>query len=171
MNFDFSKMESIHKKDQKFVHCSCWFIYEEEAYHEWICPACWENYKEWKWMRCPYCNEMAAFWDNEMIYGKSYWASHMCYYCKDCNAYVGTHLNTIVPLGTMANKELRSWRRKTHAVLDPIRQSWNISRSDLYAYLAKKFGKEIHVGESDINMCKKIIAFLEWCKKRSKNDY
>jgi hypothetical protein len=37
---------------------------------------------------CPYCNNLTAFVDSETIYGKSY---GMVYYCKDCDAYVGTH--------------------------------------------------------------------------------
>ena len=84
----------------------------------------------------------------------------MCYYCKPCNAYVGTHKNTTKPLGTMANHELRYWRRKAHAVFDPLWKSGKMSRQRAYEMLNNHFGKEVHIGESDIEMCQEIIKSI-----------
>lgn len=89
----------------------------------------------------------------------------MCYYCKPCNAYVGCHKNSKAPLGTMANAELREWRKKSHAIFDPIWQRPNGRRGKLYEEISRHFGKDIHVAESDIDQCKKII---EWCKEKIK---
>jgi len=47
----------------------------------------------------------------------------MAYYCKEDDAYVGTHKNSRKSLGTMANKELRERRKKAHRVLDPLWKS------------------------------------------------
>jgi len=111
-------------------------------------------------MLCPYCKNEAKFGPNEEWYGRRYGKSYMCYYCKPCNAYVGTHNNTDKPLGTMANKELREWRRKAHAVIDPLWKSGGMKRKDVYYQLNKKFGKWIHIGESDIETCQKVIEYF-----------
>ena len=50
-------------------------------------------------MICPYCNKEAKWCENKVIYGKNYGKSYMCYYCKDCDAYVGCHNNTKFPNG------------------------------------------------------------------------
>lgn len=108
-------------------------------------------------MNCPFCNKEAVWCENKAIYGKNYGKSYMCYWCKTCDAYVGCHNNTKKPLGTMANRELREWRKKVHAVIDPYWKLGNMKRGQVYAELKKIFGHAVHVGESDIEMCKKLV--------------
>ncbi len=111
-------------------------------------------------MICPYCGEPAIWCENKEIYGKNYGKSWMCYLCKPCDAYVGCHNNTEKPLGIMANKELRAWRRQAHAAFDPLwKGNKNRSRGRTYELLAKELGKQIHIGESDIQTCQKVIEF------------
>lgn len=111
-------------------------------------------------MICPYCQQEAKHCENKEIYGKNYGKSYMCYYCKPCDAYVGCHNNTTRPLGTLANRELRQWRRKAHAVIDPLWKSGIYTRREVYQSLNKTvgMGNDVHIGESDIEKCKKIIA-------------
>ena len=109
-------------------------------------------------MNCPYCQKPAKWCDNAEVYGRRYGKSYMCYWCKDCDAYVGCHNNTARPLGTMANKELRQWRMKAHAVIDPIARTAPHSRKSVYRRLEKVFGRPIHIGESDIELCKQVIV-------------
>lgn len=108
-------------------------------------------------MICPYCKKEAEWVSNEKVYGKRYGKSYMCWWCKSCDAYVGCHQNTTKPLGTMANKELREWRIKTHAVIDPLWKGGEMKRYEVYQMLKDKFGKEVHIGETDIKTCKEII--------------
>lgn len=109
-------------------------------------------------MICPYCKNEAEFVDNARIYGKRYGQSYMAYWCRPCNAMVGVHENDPNrPLGTMANKELRGWRMKAHAAIDPIWKERALSRKSVYRWLNEEFGREIHVGESGIETCKEII--------------
>lgn len=113
-------------------------------------------------MLCPYCNNEAKWCENKEIYGKNYGKSYMCYYCQPCDAYVGCHLNTTRPLGTLANKELRHWRVKAHESIDGLWKSGVYKRREIYRALDKLFypgkGKQhVHIGESDIEMCKQII--------------
>lgn len=111
-------------------------------------------------MICPYCNKEALFCENKEIYGKNYGKSYMCYYCKYCNAYVGTHNNTEVPLGTMANKFLRKLRIDAHKFFDKTwKQGLFKSRGHAYSELSKYFGRQIHIGESDVKTCEQIIEF------------
>lgn len=109
-------------------------------------------------MICPYCGKEAPWVENKAIYGKNYGISYMGYYCQPCNVYVGCHNNTRKPLGTMANKELREWRMKAHAAIDPIWKQRKLPRGVVYNRLKKMFGREIHVGESDIAICQAIIT-------------
>jgi hypothetical protein len=106
---------------------------------------------------CPYCGKPAEWVENREIYGKNYGKSYMMWLCRKDDAYVGCHQNTRKPLGTIANKELREWRKKAHAHIDPIWQSEEMARGQVYAKLAKVFGREIHIGEADIETCKKIL--------------
>ena len=113
--------------------------------------------KEEQEIKCPYCGGKAEWVTNEVIYGRRYGKSYMAYFCALCNAYVGCHNNTKVPLGTMANKELREWRIKAHAVIDPIWIANGHNRRLIYQKLKVIFGGEFHIGSSTKEDCKYII--------------
>lgn len=108
-------------------------------------------------MKCPYCDKEAIWTENKAIYGKNYGKSYMCWLCKDCDAYVGCHNNSRRPKGTIANAATRKWRVKAHACIDPSWKDGNYRRSHVYAKLHDFFGHDVHIGESDIEMCKSII--------------
>lgn len=109
---------------------------------------------------CPYCGKASVLVDSAEIYhGKSYGPMYLC---RRCHAYVGVHKGTTRPLGRLADAELRELKKKAHAAFDPIWKSGKLKRGHAYARLAKKLGvKEIHIGESDIDMCKKIIELSQ----------
>lgn len=109
-------------------------------------------------MICPYCKKEANYGPNEEWYnGKRYGKSYMCYYCKPCDAYVGTHNNTTKPLGTMANRELRQMRMKVHNKIDPLWKEKGWKRGEVYFEISSRLGYTYHTGESDIETCKKIL--------------
>jgi len=107
-------------------------------------------------MNCPYCGNEATYGPNEGWYGKRYGKSYMAYWCKPCDAYVGTHNNTTKPLGTMANKELRQARMAAHANVDCYWKELGWERGEVYGKLSKHFGRTIHIGESDLETARKI---------------
>lgn len=111
-------------------------------------------------MICPYCNQPARWVDNAEIYGKRYGLYYMMWWCQPCDALVGCHKNTRRPLGTMANRELRGWRQKAHKAFDPLWKEGWMTRSEAYQYLSHHFGKDMHIGESDIDTCRMIIDFI-----------
>ena len=108
-------------------------------------------------MQCPYCGRSAVWCDNKIIYGQNYGRSFKIWHCKPCDAYVGCHNNSQKPLGTLANRELRVWRQRAHQAIDPLWQSGKVKRWKVYEKLQRAFGREIHVGESDIKTCREII--------------
>lgn len=118
-------------------------------------------------MKCPYCKKKAKFVSNEIVYGKKYGKSHMIWYCKDCDAYVGVHDNKANrPKGTMAKKSLRIMRIRAHNAFDKIWKSGIMDRGEAYKFLAKELGyREVHIGECNEYACLKIIGianrFLE----------
>jgi len=115
-------------------------------------------------MNCPYCNKPAEWVANKEVYGKNYGKSYMIWLCKPCDAYVGCHNNTNKPLGTIANRELRQWRRtaKEEWINSKLDGNWKNKklRSKGYQWLGDLFGKEFHFGESTIEDCKKVLEYL-----------
>lgn len=109
-------------------------------------------------MKCPNCRNEARWVPNEIIYGKRYGKSFMVWYCKDCNYYVGCHLNTKKPLGTMVGPETRKLRVEVHAKIDPLWKSGKYTRKELYQRISRAIGKKYHTGESDDKTCKKILS-------------
>ena len=122
---------------------------------------------------CPYCNAGAEYVDSAEIYGKSY---GMIYLCRPCDAYVGVHKGTDIPLGRLADKELRHWKRVAHASFDPIWQLGRFrgKRSAAYSWLAEQMGlpeEEAHIGMFDIAQCKKVVTISEFERNRNYGKY
>jgi len=111
-------------------------------------------------MNCPYCKKEAPWVENKAKYGRNFGKSYMCYYCKDCDAYVGCHQNTKVALGSMANAELRALRMQCHALIDPLWKDGKMTRKEMYRMLNEKFGRTIHIGWSREEECREIISKL-----------
>ena len=129
-------------------------------------------------MNCPYCNKEAYFWENKIIYWKNYWKSYMCYYCKDCDASVGTHNNTDKPFGFMANKLTRNARHSCHELLDPlwkIKPDWNYNkwskwkeRKKLYMLIANHMWidfDKMHFWMFNVEECRIAYKFILEYKK------
>ncbi len=112
-------------------------------------------------MICPYCEKEAIWVENKEVYGRNYGKSYMMWLCKPCNAYVGCHNNTKEPLGTLANKSLREWRKKAHEAIDEFWQSGEMTRKEVYQKLKDHYGGDIHIGESDEQLCMDLVNGAE----------
>lgn len=111
---------------------------------------------------CDYCGKRAHFVDSTIVYGRSY---GMIYYCPDCKAWVGVHKGTDVPLGRLADAELRKAKIAAHAAFDVI---WRrrTTRKKAYKWLSERMGlpvEKTHIGMFDVAQCKRVIAL---CNKR-----
>ena len=108
---------------------------------------------------CQYCNN-----PSKLVIGKELYPHRPDLYslkfwqCKPCNAYVGCHKDSNRPKGSLANKPTREARKRAHAAFDPLWKSGQMKRGEAYKWLSEKLGKQIHIGESDVEMCNKVIS-------------
>jgi hypothetical protein len=118
---------------------------------------------------CPYCGVLARLETGAAMYphrpdlsGVYVWT------CRPCFARVGCHPDTKIPLGSMANKELRSARIAAHEAFDVhwarkgalSRGGWKPRRSDAYLWLADRLGiayEQCHIGSFDLATCQRVI--------------
>lgn len=94
--------------------------------------------------------------------------------CIPCRAWVGCHPNTVIPLGRVANKELRQAKMAAHAVFDPMwKQHQRVAycskqeaRKVAYDWLAEQMGlpvKKTHIGMFDVEDCQRVVQLcLPW---------
>lgn len=60
---------------------------------------------------CSLCGGKVDYVNNREIYGRSYGNHPFAYWCRSCDAYVGVHPNTNIPLGTLADAATRQARK------------------------------------------------------------
>ena len=115
--------------------------------------------------RCPFCNSRVSLIDSATIYGRSYGFIYLCDAYPNCDARVKCHPRTIIPMGTLANKELRRWRSLAHRKFDPLWQSGVFSsRQAAYKWLSKVMRlplEKTHVAMFDIRQCQRAITLIE----------
>ncbi|MBY9079539.1 hypothetical protein KIH86_03840 [Paenibacillus sp. HN-1] len=120
---------------------------------------------------CPYCNSPVILTSNAVIYGREY-GNGRCYKCTACDAYVGVHNQTTIPLGRLANREMRELKMKCHSLFDPVwKLNKSIKREFAYRCLANALGipmNECHFGWFDRDMLLKALFVLgqtDWYKE------
>lgn len=116
---------------------------------------------------CPYCRNQAFLVTGAVIYPyRTDLHSLKFWNCPPCKAYVGCHKNSEenIPLGRLANAELRILKQKAHAAFDPKWKTGRMKRSDAYGILADRLGikkKDCHIGWFDEDTCKRVIEISE----------
>ncbi len=118
---------------------------------------------------CPYCGSSVIYIDSIKIFRKSYGMMYLCNNYPLCDASVGVHKGTNYPLGRMANKNLRYWKKRAHFYFDPIWQKKldknplekkNTIRNETYKWLSEKMNipiEECHIGFFNVEQCKQVI--------------
>lgn len=112
---------------------------------------------------CSYCSSDVIYTSNAAIYGKEY-GNGRVYKCTGCDAYVGVHTGTDIPLGRLANRELRQLKKKCHSLFDPAWKGKKVKRRQAYSILAFKLGipvHECHFGWFDKDLLTKAINVLQ----------
>lgn len=128
---------------------------------------------------CPYYHQPAQLVTGTAIYPRRSDLANMKFHqCAPCDAYVGTHKagahmviggkkvisDGTLPLGRLANPELRRAKQAAHAAFDPIWQSRTMGRKQAYAWLAKQLrlkADEAHIGEFDVAQCGRVVEVCE----------
>lgn len=106
---------------------------------------------------CPYCLRPSIFVDDKEIYGKHF---GMAYWCKPCDAYVGTHKNGTESKGRLANKKLRTLKIAAHHHFDKLWKGEHIDRSSAYKWLSEALDlppEYTHIGMFSELTCQKVI--------------
>lgn len=117
-------------------------------------------------VRCDYCGKPARLVTGLVIYPHRPDLSHLRFWmCDPCSAYVGCHKNSDrhVPLGRLANAELRTWKQQAHSNFDPLWKSGEMSRRDAYTWLADQMKldfKKCHIGMFNVEQCKRVVQII-----------
>ena len=78
-------------------------------------------------IRCPYCGANAKLRPASVVYGEMTLDNHAYVYVCDrypaCDAYVGAHAESKLPMGTLANGDLRNKRIRAHRAFDQLWKS------------------------------------------------
>ena len=110
------------------------------------------------------CGSSAQLVTGAVIYPHRPDLAHLNFYqCASCDARVGTRPGTTVPLGNLANSELRSARMRAHQQFDPIWKQGTMSRTDAYAWLAQQMQlptAQAHIGQFDLAQCHAVCNLV-----------
>lgn len=105
---------------------------------------------------CPYCSGPVELVNNSAIYRREYGDWPYAYLCRPCDAYVGLHPDTDIPLGTLANADLRKARKDSKTLFHAWMDANGLSRKAAYQWLAEHLGisvGECHFGWFDVERC------------------
>ena len=109
---------------------------------------------------CPYCAGKAVFLPSSAtLYRGRDWGP--VWACLPCEAWVGCHPGTAMPLGRLADRELRQAKSDVHREFDPIWKRGYAPRREAYAQMAVMLGVpvwECHVGMFDLDLCRRAVA-------------
>ncbi len=113
-------------------------------------------------MRCPYCGASVVYRSADGIYRDNSRGTmlYVCSHYPQCDSYVRVHAGTNIPVGTLANHELRTLRRTAHHYFDQLYQSGMMSKQDAYQWLADLICaplSEAHIGYLGEYYCKQVI--------------
>jgi len=112
---------------------------------------------------CPLCGSAVVYTTNDALYGRQMGDWPYIYLCTNsqCQASVGVHAGTEIPLGTMADSATRQARQLAHSAFDLLWNEGKMSRTEAYAWLSYSLSlppEQCHIGQMDIATCNRVIA-------------
>lgn len=105
---------------------------------------------------CRYCHGPVELVSNDLIYGRLYGDWPYAYRCTPCDAHVGLHPNTDLPLGILANYTLRRAKSEAKQVWQRLSRLKGWKRREAYVWLAQALEipkSECHFGHFDEHRC------------------
>ena len=112
--------------------------------------------------RCPYCGSHTILRSADGIY-RDNTRDEMLYVCKNypaCDSYVRVQRGTQIPLGTVANRELRELRAEAHRQFDKLYKHGYMSKHDAYQWLGGILGvpaQQAHIARLSLLSCDLVI--------------
>lgn len=114
-------------------------------------------------VRCPYCGAVARYQSADGIYRENS-RNVMLYVCPnypECDSYVRVHQGTKVPVGSMANPELRRLRKEAHFHFNRLYLDGYMTKDEAYRWLAYIINttdmKNAHIGNMSEYYCGVVI--------------
>lgn len=120
---------------------------------------------------CPWCQKPVKLVNNSEVYGKEYGNWPYMYWCKLCDAYVGLHPDTDLPLGTLATREVRNARSRSKDAFHSMLKQLGINRDAGYKLVSAGLNipaKECHFGWFDIPRAEEVKHFCNREIQKSK---
>ena len=115
---------------------------------------------------CPYCHSRAYLRPASVVYGQAppdpAAKLYVCARFPFCDAYVAAHQKTRLPMGTLANKELRAKRKEAHQALDKLWQSGLMTRKEAYRLIQVYLGlseEDAHIAKFSLLRCEQVIDY------------
>lgn len=114
---------------------------------------------------CPYCRGGVELLHNSEVYGRTIGDWPFVYACiGNCEAYVGVHADTDIPLGTLADKQLRTERQKSKQSFHAAMVYKRFSRAEAYRWLASELKLPLgqtHYGWFTLEQTKRAYSITE----------
>lgn len=114
--------------------------------------------------RCA-CGRPVEIFHHLQVYGREFSDWPWMYRCEPCDASVGMHPFTNIPLGTLANKALRETRKACKQPFELLWQTGRMDRAAAYGGLARHLRipvEECHFGWFDAETCQRA---RDWAVK------
>lgn len=114
---------------------------------------------------CPHCAGAVALVSNAEVYGRTYGDWPWVYLCQNqpCRAYVGTHPETTLPLGTLATAPIRAARKTAKERFNAFFNAGQMTRTEAYSWLATRMNiptAACHFGWFDEAQCSKALEIV-----------
>jgi hypothetical protein len=96
---------------------------------------------------------------------------YVCSRYPACDSYVGVHRNSLKPLGSLADKELRGKRIEAHRLFNRLWESGLMKKWQAYKWMEAKFGlncQQAHIAQFSVYMCDELIAVCEQALRNNK---
>ncbi len=116
---------------------------------------------------CPFCGGPVRLMHHKEVYGRAYGGWPYAYACEDlvtCRSWVGLHPDTNIPLGTLANADLRQMRVYAKESFNLLWKGNKMTRNEAYAWLARQMKLDplvCHIGWFDEEACLKAIEICD----------
>lgn len=114
-------------------------------------------------IHCPYCRAKATLRPAKVVYGTSALEGTYLYVCDrypQCDAYVAAHNKSRLPMGTLANGNLRHKRIQAHKAFDRLWKNGQMTKWQAYKWLQAKLSlndKQAHIALFGEYQCERLI--------------
>lgn len=124
---------------------------------------------------CQYCSMLSVKVKGTEIYPhRADLKTKVFYLCWRCDAYVGCHPNSEIPLGVLANAELREAKKEAHLAFDRLWKEGSTTRSKAYTILAMLLDiapRDAHIGQMTPDMCRRVVQICTALAPFTEDDY